>query len=40
MNKKTIITIFLALVAILPVSIVLKGQGKSVKSVGANPENM
>ena len=39
MNKKTIIIIFLALVAILPVSIVLKGQGKSVKSVGANPKD-
>lgn len=39
MNKKTIITIILALVAILPVSIVLKGQGKSVKSVGANPKD-
>ena len=33
MNKKIIITIFLALVAILPVNIVLKGQGRNVKSV-------
>ena len=32
MNKKTIITILLALVAILSVSIVLKGQGNETKS--------
>ena len=33
MNKQTIITVLLALISILPVSIAMKGQKKSVKSV-------
>ena len=37
MNKKTIITILLVLVAILSVSIVLKGQGKETKSAETKP---
>ena len=39
MNKKTIITILLALVAILSVSIVLKGQGNETKSAEAKPKD-
>ena len=38
MNKKTIITALLALVAILLVSIVTKGQKKNVKSVEVKPK--
>ena len=38
MNKKTIITILLALVAVLSVSIVLKGQGNETKSAEAKLE--
>ena len=38
MNKKTIITILLALVAILSVSIVLKGQGNETKSAETKPK--
>ena len=38
MNKKTIITILLVLVAILSVSIVLKGQGKETKSAETKPK--
>ena len=38
MNKKTIITVLLALVAILLVSIVTKGQKKNVKSVEVKPK--
>ena len=38
MNKKTIITILFALVAILLVSIAMKGQKKSVKSAEAKPK--
>ena len=39
MNKKTIITILLAIVAILLVSIAMKGQKKSVKSAEAKPKD-
>ena len=39
MNKKTIITVLLALVAILLVSIAMKGQKKSVKSAEAKPKD-
>ena len=39
MNKKTIITILFALVAILLVSIAMKGQKKSVKSAEAKPKD-
>lgn len=39
MNKKAIITILLALMAILPISIVLKGQGKSIKGVETKPKD-
>ncbi len=39
MNKKTIITLLLALVAILLVSIAMKGQKKSVKSAEAKPKD-
>ena len=39
MNKQTIITILLALVAILSVSIVLKGQGNETKSAEAKPKD-
>ena len=38
MNKQTIITILLALVAILSVSCVLKGQGKETKSAETKPK--
>lgn len=38
MNRKTIITILLALVAILSVSCVLKGQGKETKSAETKPK--
>ena len=38
MNKKTIITILLTLVAILSVSCVLKGQGKETKSAETKPK--
>ena len=38
MNKQTIITILLALVAILFVSIVLKGQGNETKSAETKPK--
>ena len=38
MKKKTIITILLALVAILSVSIVLKGQGNETKSAETKPK--
>ena len=38
MNKQTIITILLALVAILSVSIVLKGQGNETKSAETKPK--
>ena len=39
MNKQTIITILFALVAILLVSIAMKGQKKSVKSAEAKPKD-
>ena len=39
MNKQTIITILLALVAVLSVSIVLKGQGNETKSAEAKPKD-
>ena len=39
MKKKTIITILFALVAILLVSIAMKGQKKSVKSAEAKPKD-
>ena len=39
MNKKTIITFLLALVAVLSVSIVLKGQGNETKSAEAKPKD-
>ena len=38
MNKKTIITILLALVSILSVSILLKGQGNETKSAETKPK--
>ena len=38
MNKQTIITILLALVAILSVSCVLKGQGNETKSAETKPK--
>lgn len=40
MNKKTIITFLLALVAILSVSIVLKGQGNETKSAEIKPKDV
>ena len=39
MNKKNIITFLLALVAVLSVSIVLKGQGNETKSAEAKPKD-
>ena len=39
MNKQTIITFLLALVAVLSVSIVLKGQGNETKSAEAKPKD-
>ena len=39
MNKKTIITFLIALVTVLSVSIVLKGQGNETKSAEAKPKD-